>query len=128
MPDGSAGAAENMPAGFCDVGAGWALVVCGAFDSMRVLASGQMTVGEFHCEDLGAVLESVKCLCRDIPVDGLECALGPVVLFHWLLARSWAARCLSQLFGEASAGDSFTIDCEAGGFGGGNEGDDFGGC
>ena len=126
MPDGSAGAAENMPAGFCDVGAGWALVVCGAFDSMHVLASGQMTVGEFHCEDLGAVLESVKCLCRDIPVDGLECALGPVILFHWLLAESWAApRCLLESLGEAS-GSGFSVDCETG-FGGWNEGDDFGG-
>ena len=39
-------------------------------------------MGEFNNEDLGAVLEGVKGLCRDIPVDGLEGLLGPVVLFH----------------------------------------------
>ena len=49
---------------------------------MRVSVSGWVTVGEFHPEDLGAVLESVKCLCRDVPVDGLEGVLGPAVLFH----------------------------------------------
>jgi hypothetical protein len=40
VPDGSAGAAENAPVGFCDVDAGWALAACGAFDSMHVSASG----------------------------------------------------------------------------------------
>ena len=44
-PDGSARAAENVPAGFCNVDAGWALVAWGAFDSMRVLASGSWTDG-----------------------------------------------------------------------------------
>ena len=81
-PDGSARAAENMPVGFCDVDAGWALVVWGAFDSMHVSASGQMAVGKFCNADLGAVLESIERLHRDFPVDGLEGVLGPVILLH----------------------------------------------
>ena len=101
--------------------AGWALVARGAFDSMRLSANG-MAVGEFNNEDLGAVLKSVKCLGRDIPVDGLEGALGPVVLFHWLLAEARTVCCLSKSSGKAS-GDGFSVDCEAG-HGGGNEGDD----
>ena len=81
-PDGSAGAAENVPVGFSDVDAGWALVVGGAFDSVHVSSSGQVTVGEFDDEDLGAFFQSVECLCGDVPVDGLEGSLGPVALFH----------------------------------------------
>ena len=50
---------------------------------------------------------------------------GPVIPFHELLVKSWAASCFSEPFGE-SACDNFTIDSEAG-FGGGNERDDYGG-
>ena len=88
------GAAENAPVGFGGVRAGGALVVCGAFGSMRVLASGWMVMSEFHCEDFGAVFQSVERLSRDISVDGLEGALGPVVLFHWLLAEACVLDCL----------------------------------
>ena len=55
-PDGSAGASEKVPVGFCDVDTGWALVTWGAFDSVRVSASRQMAVGEFNNKDLGAAL------------------------------------------------------------------------
>ena len=39
-PERSAGASENIPAGFCDVDAGWALVGVGSFGSMYLSASG----------------------------------------------------------------------------------------
>ena len=82
-PDGSAGAAESVPIGFGgDVDAGWALVVRGAFDSVHVSSSGQVTVGKFKNEDLGAFFQSVERLCGDVPVDGLEGLVGPVALFH----------------------------------------------
>ena len=51
--------------------------------------------------------------------------LGPVVPFHELLAKSWAASGLSYWLGE-SVCDTFTVNSEAG-FGGWNERDDFGG-
>ena len=63
-------AAENAPVGFCDVHAGRAGL-------MRVLAIGQMAVSKFHCEDFGAVLQSVKCLSRDTPVDGRRTLMRP---------------------------------------------------
>ena len=93
-PDGLAGAAESVPVGFCDVNAGWALVGWGTFDSMHVSVIGQMAACEFNNENIGGVLPSGECLCRDIPVDGLEGALGPVVLFHWLLAEACVLDCL----------------------------------
>ena len=121
-PDGSTRAAENAPVGFGDVDAGWALVVRGAFDSVRVSSSGQMTVGDFCDEDLGALSWSVERLCGDVPVDGLEGSLGPVVSFHEFLAEAWTVCCLSKPLGESS-GDGFSVDCKTG-FGSWNKWDE----
>ena len=54
------------------------------------------------------------------PVDGVEGMSRPVVPFHELLAKSWAASCFSESMGESSC-DSFIIDSEAG-FGAGMKG------
>ena len=74
-----------------------------------------------------AVLQRIKCLSWNIPVDGSEGVPGPVVPVHELLAKSRAASCLSESLGEAPC-DSFTVDSEAGLGGGRDEWDDFGVC
>ena len=101
-------------------------MVCGAFDpTMHVSASWKKAVCKFDDKDFGAILQSVKGLTWDLPVDGVEGMLGPVVPFHELRARSWAASCFSEPLGELSC-DRFTVDNEVG-FGGWNEGD-YSGC
>ena len=83
-PEGLAGAAENAPA----VSAMWvqpdgAFVGCSAFGLMHVTASaGEMAVCGLHCEDLGPVFQSVKCLSRDIPIDGSKGVLRTSVPGH----------------------------------------------
>ena len=54
-----------------------------------------MIVSKFDDEDLGVVLQSVECLSWNIPVYGSEGVSGPVALVHELIAKSWAASCLS---------------------------------
>ena len=49
---------------------------------------------KFDDGDFGAILQSIKGLAWNIPVDGFEGVLGPVVPFHELLAKLWAATCL----------------------------------
>ena len=115
-----------MPVCFCEMDAGWAFVVCCSFNPVHVSASWKMGVCKFDDGDFGAILQSIKGFAWNIPVDGSERVLGPVVPFHEeLLAKSWAASCLSYSLCR-SAYDSFTIDSEAG-FGGWNKRDGFGG-
>ena len=83
------------PVYFCEMYAGWAFVVCSSFDSVHVSASWKMAMCRFDDEDSGAVLHSVECLSWNIPVDGSEGILGPVVPFDELLANSWASSSLS---------------------------------
>ncbi len=71
-----------MPVGFGDVEAGWTFVVGGAFDAMHVSSSREMVVSKFHDEDLCAVLQSIQCLSRDVPVDGSESVARPRVPVH----------------------------------------------
>ena len=90
-----------------------------------------MIMGKFYYEDLGEVLQSVRCLSWNIPVDGSKgMLLGPCVPVHeLLLADAWAASscCLLELLGEALR-DSFTIDSSEADLGGRIEWDEFGGC
>ena len=95
-----------------------------SFDRIHVSTSWKMLVRKFHDKDFGAFLESNKGFAWDLPVDGVEGMSGPVVPFHESLAKSRAASCSSESLGESSC-DSFTVDSEAG-FGGWNEGDEFG--
>ena len=67
-----------MPVCFCEMYAGWAFVVCSAFDSVHVSASWEMVVGKVDDEDPGAVLQSVECLSWNILVDGSEGVSGRV--------------------------------------------------
>ena len=114
-----------MPVCVCEMDAGWAFVVCGSFDPVHVLPSGKMLVCKFDDEDFGAILQSVKGHSWNIPVGGVEGMSGPVVLFHELLGKLWAASSgLSESLGKSSC-DSFTVNSEAG-FGGWSEWDDFG--
>ena len=83
-----------------------------------------MVVCNFDNEDFGAVLQSVKGLSLNIPVDRVEGVSALVVPVHKLLANSWAASCLPEALCELAC-DSYTVDSEAG-FGGWNERDDFG--
>ena len=114
-----------MPVCFCEIDAGWASIVCSSFDPVHVLVSWKMVVCKFHNEDFGAVLQSVKGFAWNIPVDGFEgVLLGPVVLFHELLAKSWLlAACPTRCANRCVI--VFTIDSETG-FGGWNEGDGLG--
>ena len=66
-----------------------------------------MIVCKFDDEDLGAIIQSVKDFAWDLPVDGVEGVSGPVVPFHELLAKAWAASCFSESLGESPC-DSFT--------------------
>ena len=74
-PERSAGAAENMTVGFCDVDASRAFVVGSLFGLMH--------------EDLGAIpLQGVKCLSRNVPqlMDRKVCRDQSFLPVHELLA------------------------------------------
>ena len=112
MLEQALGAADNKPVGSDNVDAARRSSF-GALDPARVSTSGEMITRKLDDEDLGTVLQSCKCLSRDVTVDGLKCVRCPVVPGHEFLVRPWAASCLPQALGKASDG-GFAVDCEAG--------------
>ena len=52
-------------------------------------------MGKFDEKDFGAVLQSAECLSWNIPVDGSEGMLEPVVPVNWMVGLcglGWVAR------------------------------------
>lgn len=104
-----------MPVSFDNMDTSEAFVSFGTFDLIHVVSRRwEMILRKLDDEDLGTILQSLKCLPRYVLIDGSKCIESPGVPDHEFLAYSWATTsCLLESLCISSS-NGLTIDCEAG--------------